>query len=601
MAADGLDPRPEPVVVSAEALQPPPVEDGAVDQNAPVVAVSPALAPGPGSPSRGSKLRWIAATLVVVAAVGGALAAAVILGAKPLPEALRYLPADSVVVVELRPELPGDQRQHLGNFLAHLPGFADQSTLSDKIDEVLDRLVGRISNGAVDYAKQVKPLLAGPMTAAMSQADIADLGAGRTPSGLLIVATTDGKATCDGIFGSTTAGETHRTVEIRAISADVSCALDGRFLLLGNPAAISAGIDARRDGKGIDGSSAFRSARERLSGDQLALAYVDGKAVAGSLESLAPSLGIDVTLGSSLPGWLIAGVRVVDDALQVEMISPPVTAPALASGLPTDPPPAGSHFAAMLPADAFGFIEAHGMGANIERALAMLEADPAQATALQTLEQALTSVGGVHNLTSWIEDLGVAGVPAGDSVGAVVLIRGTDAAATRSRFDQIRNLLTLAATGTDITLRTADHKGVAVTTVDLGDLGPTLESLGAPPGLLGSGTHASFSMAVKSDVLMLGLGDGVIEGVLDVDPSRTLASSGTYSRVVALAGTPNDVEVFVALDAVAAWLEAHAPAGTDLGDYRQNVKPYLDHLAGVMESSVTTTTGTNARIVITVK
>ena len=223
------------------------------------------------------------------------------------------------------------------------------------------------------------------MAAAVTGAGIADLGAGRAPSGLLLVATTDGKATCDGIFGSTTAAETHRAVEVRTISADVACAVDGRFLLVGSPAAISAGIDARRDGKGIDGSATFRSARERLSGDQLALAYVNGTAVAGLLGSVAPSVGIDAALGSRLPDWLIAGIRVVDDAIQVEAISPPLTDAALASGLPTDPPPAGSHFAAMLPADAFGFLEAHGMGANMERALATLKADPALGTALQDL------------------------------------------------------------------------------------------------------------------------------------------------------------------------------------------------------------------------
>jgi hypothetical protein len=572
-----------------------------VAQPGPEVPTAAIPASPPAAP-RGSRVRWIVAAIVVVAVVGGVLAAALLLGAKPLPEAFRYLPADSVVVVELRPELPGDQRQHLGNFLAHFPGFADQSILSDKIDEALDRLIRSGTDGKVDYTTQVKPLMAGPTTAAMTPADLADLSAGRTPSNLLLVATTDGKATCQSIFGGlATTGDTHRNVQLYELGDHMSCGLDGRFLLLGGATAISAGLDTRADGKGIDGDPTFRSARERLSGDQLAVFYLHGKGLAGALASMAPSLGVDAALGSGVPDWLIGGVRVVDDAIQIETISPPIAAKDLASGTPTDPPPDKSHFATMLPADAFGFLEAHGAGANVQRLIAQLKADPAQAEAVASFEQSLAAVGGVDNLTGWIEDLGVAGVPVEDSAGAIVLMRGTDAAATRSRFDQIRNLLVLASTGTDITLETADHNGVAVTTVDLGDLGPTLEAFGLPVGTLPSGASVKFAMATRDDVLMLGIGDGVIERVLDVDAASSLATSAGYGRAIGLASSPNDLEAYVAVDALAAWIEAQVPAGADLEAYRRDAKPYLEHLAAVVASSVTTSTESRARIILTVK
>ena len=632
-----MDPRPEQPLQSAEAELPPPADDEAT---APLVATSPAGSPGgeasepgvgaapePGlgagteppvgdalapavvaaSAPRRSGLRWLVAAIVVVAVIGAAVLATMFLGARPLPEALRYMPADSALVVELRPELPGDEREHLGNLLAHFPGFADQSTLDAKIDEALGRLV-RQADSAIDYAKQVKPLLAGPLTVSMSAADLAGSGSGKTPAGLLLVATTDGKATCSSISGSpTTAGETHRGVklEVLATNSEAACALDGRFLLFGTAAAIEHGIDAHADGKGVDGNSTFRSARQRLTGDQVGLLFLNGKIATGSLASLAPSLGIDTSVASAFPEWLVAGLRVVDDAIQVELVTPPVavasSAPALPSGLPTDPPPAKSHFAAMLPANAFGFVEAHGMGANIQRAIAQLGADPATASSLKQVEDALTSIGGVENLAGWIEDLGIAGVPVGDGAGAIVLIRGTDAAATQGRLDQLRNLLALASVGSDISVRTADHNGVAVTSVDLGDLGPTLESLGAPAGILPSGSHVKFTMAATGGVLLLGVGDGVIEAVLDTDAAHSLAAFDTYGKAIERAGTPNDLEVFLAIDSIAGWLEAHPPAGTDLTDFNANVKPYLDHLAGAVESTVTDGTGTHARIVITVK
>ena len=51
---------------------------------------------------------------------------------------------------------PAISARHLGNFLAHFPGFADQSILDQKIDEVLERLVSEGSDGSVDYATRVE-------------------------------------------------------------------------------------------------------------------------------------------------------------------------------------------------------------------------------------------------------------------------------------------------------------------------------------------------------------------------------------------------------------------------------------------------------------
>jgi hypothetical protein len=506
--------------------------------------------------------------------------------------------------VELRPELPGDQRQHVGNFLAHFPGFADQSILDTKIDEALDRIIRAQSNGTVDYAKQVKPLIAGPLVIAAQAADLTAASSGGPPAGFLVVATTDGKASCGLLTSKTTAGDTYRGFKYDMLGGSESttaCGLDGRFMLLGSVEAIKAAVDARQDGKGIDGSATFRTARERLTGDQVAYAFLDGKRAMSSLETFAPSLGIDAALGAGVPDWVIAGIRVVDDAIQVEVLTPPLTSPALASGVPSDPPPAKSQFAAMLPADAFGFVEAHGMGATIQRAIAQLKADPAQKSAVDSFEEAVASLGGVQNLAAWIEDLGIAAVPVDDGLGAVVLIRGTDAAAAGSRFDQIRNLLVLASTGSDMKLTPTDHNGVSITTVDLGELGPTLEALGVPIGGLGATTRLSFALARNADVVIVGVGDGVVERVLDTADANAIATSDNYRRAIELAGSPNDVEAFVAIDAIAGWLEAHPLPGFDVDTYRKDTKPYLEHLAVVSASSITTDTGTRARLVLTVK
>lgn len=565
----------------------------------------PASSPNQGPAARGSsgRARWLIGGAVAVLAVVGAIAAAVILGAKPLPEAFRYLPADSVVVVELRPDLPGDQKQHLGNLLAHFPGFADQSSLEAKLDETFGRLVSSASGGSVDYTTRIKPLLAGPMVmaigndalAAMSSAGATDAGRG------LFVATTTGTVSCDLVFGSSSAVETHRGVEIRSVQDNASCAMDGHFMLVGDTASIRAGLDAHADKKGLDTNGNFSAARSRLTGDQLGMVYLDGKATANLIQSAAPSAGLDAAVTASVPDWMVIGLQVVDDAIQVEVRSAAVAAPSLPSGVPTAPPAATSHFAPMLPGDTFGFVEVHGAGANIQRALATLKADASQAEMVDQVEKALAAAGGIENLAAWIEDVGVAAVPTDTGVGGVILIRGSDATAVTSRVAQVKNLLILASTGTDITVKDTDHGGVTVTTVDLGDLQSLLSGLGADAGVPIAGQRVAFSMASRDDVLILAVGDGVMDRVLDTGSGSSLASTSSYRRTVGLVGSPNDVEVYLAIDGLMGWVETQFPADMDITTWTTDIKPYLEHLAAFGEASLASDTGGSSRIVITVK
>ena len=543
------------------------------------------------------RTRWVVAGLVSALAIGGAVVAALILGAKPLPEAFRYLPADSVIVAELRPDLPGDQRQHLGNLLAHFPGFADQSILTAKIDETLTRLVSEASSGSVDYTARIKPLLTGPLVVGTGIDGLKNQTA-------LAVASTDGFVTCGIVFGSATALETHRAVAIESIDGGMACAVDDRYMLVGDAASIRAGIDAHLDHKGVDTNATFTSARTRLEGDQLALVYVDGKAlatlVAGVANDVIPGSGIDSSIADNLTDWLVLGMRVVDDAVQFEVQAAPVKEAKVDASLPTGPPPAASRFAAMLPANTYGFVESHGFGANLQRGLGVLKSDPNQTDAVAQLEQALTAVGGIGNIAGWIEDAGVAVIPAGSSVGGAILLRGTDAAAAESRVAQLRNLLVLASIGSDITVHDTDHAGVKITSVDLGDLEALLSTMGVDPGVTGTGARLAFSMATRDDVLILGIGDGVIEGILDTTAASSLKSSGAYARVVGLVGSPNDVEVYLSLDGIIAYVESNLPAALD-GTGWTELKPYIEHLASFGEANVTTSAGGRSRLVITVK
>ncbi len=601
-APDAMPPAPlggAPPTVESVAVEPADVAPQPDAPRAADVASPPDQAQAASASPGGSRARWLIGGGIALAAVAGLVLAVTLLGARPLPEVFRYVPADSAVVVELRPELPGDQRQHLGNFLAHFPGFEDQSILDVKIDEALDRMIGQSSGGTVDYPTQVKPLLAGPMTVSMTTAGLRDVMSGDASGGFLLVASTDGKATCDSVFGSTTVGETHRAVEIRSIGGAlfISCAVHDRYMLLGNAEAIRDGVDARLDGKGIDGNSTFQTARNSLAGDQLATIFASGAALQDLLSETAAQLGQALPETAIAP-WTIAGLRVIDDALVFDAYAPPLAAPSLPPGAPSLTPAAESRFAGTLPEDTLGFVEVHGVGALLQRGIAQMRADPAQADAIAQLEQGLLMLGGTDNLIGWIDDLGIAVLPTGDAVGGAVLIRGTDADTVAARLTQVRNLLVLASTGTDMTVRDTEHDGVTITTVDLGDLPTLLGDLGVP-GDFGS-ARLQFSMAAQDDLLLVGIGEGVIERILDVESASSLQASASYRRAIEVAGPRNDLQVYVAIDAIIGVVESFASA-EDLATWNRDIKPYLEHFAAGAWSSTNVVTTSRARIVLTVK
>jgi hypothetical protein len=562
------------------------------------------LPEAPATDAGRNRARWLLGGGIAIAALAGLLLIASFLGARPLPEALKYVPADSAAVIELRPDLPGDQRQHLGNFLAHFPGFEDQSTLDTKLDEVFDRIIHDGSGGAVDYRTQIKPLLNGALAMSVDTDTIAGLMRGDTPSGFLLVATTDGSATCDTVFKATRAGEDHRGVEIRTVddSLSISCAVHAsRYVLIGPADAIKDGLDARLDGTGVDADATYKAARARLEGDQIASFFLDGDALVDIIDDMAESLGSALPEMPTIPEgtWVIEGVRVTDDALVLDAYGPPPPTSGRASGAPTTAPATESRFASQLPSDTLAYLEFHGFGALVAQGLASMRADPAQAEALASIDQALSILGGADNIVGWIEEIGVAVVPSDDAVGGALLIRGTDADAAAGRVVQIRNLLVLASTGTDITIQDSDHNGVTVTTVDLGDLGALTGGLGLPAGEVPD-ARITFSFAARDDLVILAVGDGVMERILDVESGTSLATSATYSRAISVAGAVNDLQVYVAVDGAMGFVEDLLTA-EKLDMFSTELKPYLDHLAGVAATSTSTSAGTHSRVVFTVK
>ena len=217
------------------------------------------------------------------------MAAIIVFGSRPTPPALTYIPGNAAMVVEVRPDLPGDQLQKLGNLLAHFPGFADQSTLPDKLDESFAQLFSKSGAGTIDYRADIKPWLSGPaFIALMPPAD----GAANNPMAFfrgVASLTTTGSVSCDTPFrGQTVTHETYQNLDlVLSQGAAAACVVSGPQALLGDPASVKAALDAHAAGSSIDRTTTYQKARASLAGDQLAAVYISGAAYIDLLEDMA--------------------------------------------------------------------------------------------------------------------------------------------------------------------------------------------------------------------------------------------------------------------------------------------------------------------------
>ena len=163
---------------------------------------------------------------MIVALIVGvtAIATLSLTGSSPTSTVAGYVPADSVAYGELRLDLPGDQRQEVGEFLSKFPGFADQAALETKLDEVLDRLLSEKHGRQADLqprhqavVRRRARLLDG--TAAATGADAAN-AATDTPRAVVLLSIKD-EALARAWFtnaltemGVTTVPETYEGVEL---------------------------------------------------------------------------------------------------------------------------------------------------------------------------------------------------------------------------------------------------------------------------------------------------------------------------------------------------------------------------------------------------
>jgi hypothetical protein len=556
----------------------------------------------------GSRLRWVLALGVVALAAIVAVGAIVVLGSKPTPPALTYIPADAMVVVELRPDLPGDQVQKLGNLLAHFPGFRDQATLPDKLDQALSRLVSQGSKGSVDYVTDLKPWLSGPAFVAVRQpaeASAADPSAFKRGLASL---TTAGAVSCDAPFKDQSV--THESFKgFDLFESDGSaCVLDGHQALVGDTQSVKDALDAHAAGSGLDRSATYQKARAAAKGDQLATVYVNGSAYAsfsaGLLQGLGTKPGAPLMPAGFMPAfpeWAIATLRAEDDAVVLDAFAgaPLPASPGASAGPSMLPLPAAhpSELIALAPTNTVAFIEAQGAGVSLQNLLTQLRTMPELAQPLQMLDGA----GGAGQLIGWIQDAGILVVNAPDGPTGGVLLAAPDEATATQRVATLTGLLALAGMGGNgVESRQSTVGGVQVTTITITDIASLVPPGQLPPGVdVPANAKVEFSIAAKGKVVVLGAGEAFMNAVLTVQSGSGLVDQAAYKHATARALSGSSFTAYVAVRDIVAMAEKMLPQ-SETAKWDSDMKPYLAPFEAISITSAPESGGVHARYTISV-
>ena len=157
-----------------------------------IVPIGEGWAPGVGPMAvapQSRRLRWGIAGAVVLCVVLVTAAGAFVLsgagGMKSLTASAA--PKNAIGFLEVRIDLPGDQRAKLADFMSHFPGFMDRAQFDTAMDELLNRLIRAASPG-LQYSSALKPWMEGEVGVAVM--DVGGIDASTGSSSIPTVAIT---------------------------------------------------------------------------------------------------------------------------------------------------------------------------------------------------------------------------------------------------------------------------------------------------------------------------------------------------------------------------------------------------------------------------
>ena len=247
--------------------------------------------------------RLVIALVTLIGLTGAAFVAGyVLLFSSSTDRAAAMAPANSAFYVNVYLQPSTGQQMNLAGLIGRLPGFADDASLDEKVDQVVQNLLG--STG-IDYRGDVKTWLG-------NQVAVAGWPSGDEPADAQTVVIADVKdraaaesavASLAGESGEQFRSETYNGVDLQ-VGTTTAYAFVGEMLVIGpTPASLRAVIDVQDGADSLADRADFRATMDALEPDHLAAAFID-------LAALADTAGV----GEQLRGVSTAGAVLVAEA-----------------------------------------------------------------------------------------------------------------------------------------------------------------------------------------------------------------------------------------------------------------------------------------------
>ena len=436
-------------------------------------------------------------------------------------------PAKSAVYVNVYLQPSAGQQMNLAGLIGRLPGFADEASLDEKVDQIVDNL---LSETGVDYRTQVKPWLG-------DQVAIAGWPKADDPTQVetvVLVAVSDRElaessaADLAGQAGTTFETETYEGVELHVADGG-SYAFVSDMLVVGSTAdGLRAVVDVAGGAESLAAREDFVDAMDRVPEDNLASAFAD-------LAAVAEATGVEQPLDS----YTTASAALIAEAegLRLSGSAPFDVASAAPSArerfaLGTEP----SSLPEWMPEDTLAEAVLFGLRQTFEDAEAAIEATPdggEVTSALDTI-RAIAAFGLGVDLDADVLPLfdrevgiSITGFD-GELPSGQLLLRPDDPDAAADAVGRIADRLSAIGGSRS----TEDHDGIEITLLSLPDTG-------------------TFAYAVTDGILIVGFSAGDVIAALEAhDAGTSLAATDAYQRAFEVAGTRAGAEAFVNVGAV---------------------------------------------------
>jgi hypothetical protein len=599
---------------------------GAADPETAAVPVptQPIAAPEASTPvARPNRARSFAAIGLIALVVGATTLITLSLTAgAPSSTVLGYVPGDSTVYGELRLDLPGDQRQKVGQFLSKFPGFADQASLETKLDETLDRLVADASGGKQDYTSDIKPWFDGQIgfsVGPIPEVSSADPSArAKDVRALLLVSIKDAalartwfsKLFSDAGVASTseTYGGTELTLFTDPNMPDVKAGfatVAGKVAIVGDATSVKAAVDTK-GASALAKQTGLGDAQAALKGDDVGFVYVDMQALLDASMRMSTTFSSAPPMSDALrgivPDWVATRVRVEGDALMLD------TAMRHVDAAPGPKQNRTNGVAAFAPSSTIAMFTGNDAGASLKQTIALYRNEPQFADAFKQIDQAAGLVGGLDAAVGWMGDSGVVIAKSGDTVEGGVVSIPADAAAGKQLLTQIRSFIALGGAQSGISARDETYNGQTITIVDLGSIqglagmAGMLGGLPTAPGNLPDG-RAEVAYVATDQVVVIGSSADFVKHVLDAGSGPSLADDARFQALVGRVASQHTGLNFLDIAAIRGMVEGamSSASAQERAEYEESIKPFLVPFDAYIASGVVGGSVDQGRAVITVK